>query len=55
MLEYKSKIGVLGPVAIKADQMEVHASWGEDWGAVRCPACAGSHHSKGEGAALAAD
>jgi hypothetical protein len=39
MLEYKSKIVVLGPVAIKADQMEVHASWGEDWGAVRCPAC----------------
>jgi len=40
MLEFKTEIKELGPVTIKADQMEAHALYDrQDWGAVRCPAC----------------
>jgi hypothetical protein len=39
ILEFKAEIKELGPVTIKADQNEVHASFDrQDWGAVRCPA-----------------
>jgi len=40
MPEYKRQINVLGPIAIKMDQMEVHAVFHGHWGVeVTCPAC----------------
>jgi hypothetical protein len=40
MLEYKLEIVALGPVAIKTAQMEVHATFHENWDlVVTCPAC----------------